>query len=94
MNSSKHHASEKNRLFGNLETGDYQEYCIYNTEKLNGENAQISFVFEKFWIIGTKNKCLMICEEEELEKIKNRHEHKLTILIAKAWFALLKTKKE
>jgi hypothetical protein len=53
-------------LFGHLENVAYQEYCIYNTEKLNGENAQISFVLDKFWIIGTKNKCLMLCEEEEL----------------------------
>jgi hypothetical protein len=37
---------------------------------------------------------MVVSEESELEKLKNKHEHKLTILIARAWFNLLKSKSE
>lgn len=30
--------------------------------------------------------------EEDLDKLKNKHEYKQNILIARAWFSLLKNK--
>jgi hypothetical protein len=60
---------------------------------LNGENAQFSF-FEGRWVIGSKNKCLMVTGPGDLASLKNKHEHKLTILIAQAWFALLESRSE
>lgn len=86
VNTSKHHSSEKHRLFKNLETSQCTSYTIYNTEKANGENAQISVVCDKYWLIGTKNKCLLAMNESDLSTLKNKHEYKQNILIAKAWF--------
>jgi len=60
---------------------------------LNGENAQLSF-FEERWVIGSKNKCLMVAGPADLAHLRNKHEHKLTILIAQAWFTLLDTRTE
>jgi hypothetical protein len=93
ISSSKFHAAEKGRLFRALKDPNFTSYVIYNTEKLNGENAQFSF-FEGFWIIGSKNKSLLAAGPADLEKVKNKHEHKLTILIAQAWFKLLATRSE
>lgn len=93
VSTSKHHQSEKGRLFAGLQQPIFSSFIIYNTEKLNGENAQVSF-FDKIWVIGSKNKCLLAADITDLEKLKNKHEHKLTILVAQAWFALLATKNE
>lgn len=57
---------------------------------MNGENAQISFVYGCLWVVGSKNKTLLVGEEQELDGVKSKHEHKLTILIARSWFNLLK----
>ena len=67
---------------------------VYNTDKLNGENAQISWGFGAVWVIGTKNKVILLESVQDIEKIKNKVEHKLTILVAQAWFFLLKDKSE
>jgi hypothetical protein len=93
LSTSKFHASERNRLFRPLQHPTLSSFLIYNTEKLNGENAQFSF-FEGRWVIGSKNKCLLASNLEELERLRNKHEHRLTILIAQAWFALLAARSE
>ena len=79
-------------MFKSLDNSNCASYFIYNTEKVNGENAQISVVCDKYWLIGSKNKCLLAMAEEDLDKLKNKHEYKQNILIAKAWFSLLKNK--
>ena len=94
VNNSKYHFGERQRLFKHLDNSNFESYLIYNTEKVNGENAQISVVCDKYWLIGSKNKCLMVQSEEDLDKLKNKHEYKQNILIAKVWFKLLSTKSE
>lgn len=89
ISNSKYHEGEKERIFEKLLKSNAESYLIYNTEKLNGENAQISYSSEGVWIIGSKNKTLMVSSPEDLSSIKNKHEHKLTTLIAQAWFAML-----
>lgn len=73
VNHSRYHGGEKQRLFKNMDKINCHSYLIYNSEKLNGENAQISFVYDQFWVIGSKNKTLIISDEADLEKIKNKH---------------------
>ena len=92
--NSRFHSNEKERLFKHLENSNYSGYRIYNSEKVNGENAQVSVVCGKYWLIGTKNKCLLTKQEEDLTTMRNKHEYKQNILVAKAWFALLATKTE
>jgi hypothetical protein len=46
----------------------------------------------KYWLLGSKNKCLLASSEQDLDSLKNKHEYKQNILIAKAWFNLLKDK--
>ena len=94
VNSSKFHAAQKQRLFKNLQSSNSKSFVIYNTEKVNGENAQISVVCDKYWLIGSKNKCLLVQNEQDLQKLKNKHEYKQTSLIARCWFKLLKSKTE
>ena len=63
---------------------------VFCTEKANGENAQISFDKEcECWIIGTKNKTLLLEGYKDLKYIKNKHEHLLTCSIAEQWFGLI-----
>lgn len=93
VTNSKFHSFEKNRLLRPLQNPLFTSFVVYNTQKLNGENAQFSF-FEGRWVIGSKNKCLMVTGPGDLASLKNKHEHKLTILIAQAWFALLESRSE
>lgn len=72
ISNSKFHAGERSRLFKGLQDPAYSSFIIYNTEKLNGENAQFSFI-DKFWVIGSKNKSLMVAELSDLDKLKNKH---------------------
>ena len=76
VNNSMYHYGERSRLFKKLEESNCKEYTIYNTQKANGQNAQISVVKSKYWLIGTKNKCLMAEKIEDLDKqaqcIKNK----------------------
>ncbi len=60
VNTSKFHSGEKHRLFQGLQNNKYTSYVIYNTEKLNGENAQISYIYDQFWVVGSKNKSLIV----------------------------------
>jgi hypothetical protein len=43
-----------------MQNKNFEKFIIYNTEKLNGENAQISFILNKFWVVGSKNKTLLV----------------------------------
>ena len=45
---------------------------VYSTDKLNGENAQISWGFGAVWVIGTKNKVILLESDQDIEKIKNK----------------------
>lgn len=72
VSSSKFHAGERNRLFKTLKEPNFTSFVIYNTDKLNGENAQFSF-FQGCWIIGSKNKSLMAAQLSDLDKLKNKH---------------------
>ena len=65
INKSKFHQKAKHNLFDELESFKGNSYVIYNTEKLNGENAQISFVHDNFWVIGSKNKCILLSNYED-----------------------------
>lgn len=72
LSNSKFHGAERSRLFRPLQHPALSSFLIYNTEKLNGENAQFSF-FEGRWVIGSKNKSLLAGAAEELEKLRNKH---------------------
>lgn len=42
INYSKYHLGERNRLFKHIDNSTCESFKIYNTDKANGENAQIS----------------------------------------------------
>jgi hypothetical protein len=40
-------------------------------------------------VIGTKNKTILLRNEKDIDLIKYKHEHKITIQIALQWFKLI-----
>jgi len=75
-------------------TSKAQIIRIYDVQKLNGENIQVSAVYGGFWVFGTKNKTLLLRDRNDIDAIKYKHEHLLTIQVAGEFFGHLDKLKE
>lgn len=84
--NNKNQVSMKNIFLSSVLSSKDDKIRIYDTEKLNGENIQISAVYGDFWVIGTKNKTLLLRGPQDISQIKYKHEHLMTIQIAKLFF--------
>lgn len=58
--NNKNQVAMKNIFLSSVLSSKDSKVRIYDTEKLNGENIQISAVYGDFWVIGTKNKTLLL----------------------------------
>lgn len=68
---------------------------MYSSEKANGENAQISWDADgQFWVIGSKNKTLLLGGKNDLKYITNKFEHVRTLSIADMWLNILESVSE
>lgn len=89
--NNKNQVAYKNIFLNSVLGSKTEKIRIYDTEKLNGENIQISAVYGDFWVIGTKNKTLLLRGYEDISQIKYKHEHLMTIQVAKLFFSHLNT---
>jgi hypothetical protein len=89
FNHNQVHLSMKNQFMAQVLFSKEENIRIYDTEKLNGENVQISAVYNEYWVIGTKNKTMMLRNAEDVAQIKYKHEHLITIQVAKLFFNYL-----
>ena len=89
VNNSKYHYGQRNRLFKNLEESNCDSYMIYNTEKANGENTQVSYNYEfNAWVICSKNVSLLARDRQDVKKYKEQR-YNYAQLMADAWFDLI-----
>ena len=73
-----------------LEPKDKAKAHIYRLNKANGENAQVSF-YEPLneWVISSKNVSIFVKDANDIKLYKGER-YGFSILIAEAWFNILK----
>lgn len=77
----------------NLKQG--KKVVVYKTEKANGENAQISYNSKhQVWVIASKNVSMLIRNPKDVEEYRKYGDtrYAFAVLIADAWFEILKIK--
>jgi len=68
---------------------------VYKTEKANGENAQVSYSKRyDAWVVSSKNVSILVRSKDDVEEYRKYTEsrYSFAIMIADAWFNLLKTR--
>lgn len=80
-------------IFNQIENSiaDGHSIEVYQTEKANGENAQVGYSSKLGkWIISSKNCSIVVEDEREIEKY-NHERYSYAKVMAKAWFRYLST---
>lgn len=68
---------------------DGKPIIIHQTEKANGENAQVSYIAElDEWVVGSKNCSYLVKDYGCIENVKNSR-YDLVVLIAKCWLDIV-----
>lgn len=74
----------------NLAFEDGKRVELVKTEKVNGENAQVSYNYEyDAWVICSKNVSLLASSLQDLAMYRQQR-YNYALLIAQQWFKLLK----